>query len=160
MKPAVFIVLILLTSAAGCLGSPDELEPADIKYENNSLEDYTAYQFEGVAPMGMGNESIINLNATNASVMMNMTIQSYFHEPLIWDQGFVNISILNDDNDVLWENQSNGGNSEVSLVISDNYTFNGNLTLRVLSEGSDDETDDKPGDYYIIEYNATAEWVV
>ena len=47
-----------------------------------------------------------------------------------------------------------------SIVISDNYTFSGNLTIRILSEGSDNATDDDVADWYIVDYTADCVWVM
>ena len=44
--------------------------------------------------MGMGNSTVVELNQTNMSVWLDVNITSGFHQPVLWDQGSVNISVL------------------------------------------------------------------
>ena len=68
---------------------------------------------------------------------------------MAWDQGYVNLSIV-------------GPGLNVSVQQIDdvrNYTWminsSGNHTIEILSEGSDNQADNLPGDAYIAEFNTT-----
>lgn len=162
IKNAIFMsMLFLMLGLSGCLGD-DTTEP--IMNEQTSMtlvENYThSYQFNNLAPMGMGFENVTEWNNTNMSVAVNITINSMFHMPLAWDQGYINVTLLDENNTVLWTNTSNGGQSSYNLSVSDNYTHNGNLSLRVLSEGSDNATDEQVADWFHVRYDIYCEWLV
>lgn len=157
MNKAIFITLMLLIPLAGCLEKEATEEPT-INYGMGEHIVLTHHQYEGAAPMGMGNTSNVELNNTNISVMVNVSVESMFHEPVLWEQGFVNISIMDEEENMLWQNQTNEF-ADWTVVLSDNFSWTGNLSFRTLSEGSDNPTDDKPGDWYIVEYNTTWQWI-
>ena len=156
---ALFLALIMLTSVGGCLGD-DTVKEVEIEYGRNQMSDYSSHQFTNYAPMSMGNQSVLELNTTNSSLILNITLDSYFHQPIFWGKGFANVSVLDDSENVIWQNETSGGKTNYSVIISDNYTFSGNLTIRVLSEGSDNATDDNVADWYVIDYAAECMWIL
>ena len=155
MNKTLLIVMLMLTTAmSGCLS--DEVEPKDeIPMLQANFSHMESYQFHNVQPIAIGNQTVAEVNATNVSVVLNITIESMFHEPLAWDQGFVNVSILDENETVLWHNESSNDEINYTLSLDDH---NGNLTFRVMAEGSDSQLDNVPGDWYIISYNLTYYW--
>jgi hypothetical protein len=81
-----------------------------------------------------------------------------FHVPLLWDQGSVNVSILDENETVLWTNKTSEGQSNYTLVVSDNYSYNGNLTLQIMADGSDNATDEQVADWYVVRFKIWCEW--
>jgi len=140
-----FIIPILLLS--GCLSSAEPtkeiVEPKEIiesYYENNS------HQYWNVNPMGMGNITEITLNGSG-DLHFTLQLTGFFHEPALWEQGYVNYSVIQ-GNETLFS-------VEVNLTLEEDYnaTFlnmSGNITIEIQSTGSDNPTDDKPGDYYVV----------
>ena len=160
MNKAIFIALLMLSSLGGCLGGDDTAEEVEIELGRLQMNAYHSHQFNNYAPMGTGNHSTMELNTTNASVILNITLDAWFHEPPLWSKGFANVTILDDNETVIWEQETDGGMTNYSIIISDNYTFTGNLTIRILSEGSDNATDDDVADWYIVDYTADCVWVM
>tara|TARA_R110001606_G_scaffold387203_1_gene551686 strand:+ start:359 stop:826 length:468 start_codon:yes stop_codon:yes gene_type:complete len=146
MKKVIFTVIMMLMSA-GCL-SADAIsntsptpEPVrvDTQWQNDS------HQYWGVNPMSMANTTVIMFNQTgDVNITLNLT--AFFHEPLAWEQGFVNYTIT-------YQNESW---SVVENMSQTNHTYNisnvsGNMTIEIKSNGSDNPLDNYPGDYFIAE---------
>ena len=143
-KVFAFIIPILLLS--GCLSSAEptseSVEPKVIVesyYENNS------HQYWNVNPMGMGNITEIVLNGSG-DLHFSLELTGFFHEPDLWEQGYVNYTV-SQGNETLFSVQVNHTLQEEYNAIWLNMT--GNITIEIQSTGSDNPTDDKPGDYYV-----------
>ena len=160
MKNAIMMgMLFLLAGLSGCMA--DEEPPSLIEdMVGGSKYNYTdSYQFNNYAPMGMGNTTQITLNETNMSVWVEVNMSASFHQPLVWEQGSVNVSILDNNGTVLWSNESNTVTWRTHmLVVSDNYSYNGNLTLKIMADGSDNATDENVADWYVVRYDIWCEW--
>jgi len=154
MKNILLVILLILSGMSGCLSS-DEVYPTDIVMGMEEESYLHSYQFNNTAPMGFGNQTNAPVNETNVTLHLNINMSSYFHEPLTWEQGFVNVTILDENQTVLWSNQSSGGQIEGNITLS-NHT--GNLTLQVLAEGSDNPADSSVADWYVVKYNMTYTW--
>ena len=151
---AILMILLFATlSISGCLGKEDS-SPAIVESEPLTSEHshMDSHQFTNIAPMGMGNSTDITLNGTNMSVWVEINISAGFHVPLLWEQGSVNVSILDENQTVLWSYKTSGGQSNDTLVVSDNYSYDGNLTLQVRADGSDNATDSEVADWYVVRY--------
>ena len=144
-KALALLIPILLLS--GCLSTaekttPPEPEPPLIRetaYDNHS------YQFWNIAPMSVGNTSIVSFNETG-ELNFTLDLTAQFHEPLVWDKGYVNYSLIHDNKTIFSVYLQEGLNAMYHKNIS-NTT--GNFTIEIHSSGSDNQTDNKPGDYYI-----------
>lgn len=158
--PAILMTLLFTTlSISGCLGGEDPLPAVEVSEPLTAEYNHTdAYQFNNYAPMGMGNTTEIALNATNMSVWVEINMSAGFHVPLLWDQGSVNVSILDENETVLWTNKSSEGQNNYTLVVSDNYSYNGNLTLQIMADGSDNATDGQVADWYVVRFDIWCEW--
>jgi len=160
--PAILMTLLFITiSISGCLGSEEPLQLIDhggIDPQNAEYNHTFSYQFNNYAPMGYGNETTVTLNATNMSVWLDVNISSGFHQPLLWDQGSINISILDDNETLLWSNKSSEGQDNHTILLSDNFTWNGNLTLRTTADGSDNATDGEVADWYVVRVKIMCQW--
>jgi hypothetical protein len=110
-------------------------------YDNHS------YQFWNTAPMSVGNASIVSFNGTGElNFTLELTVQ--FHEPLLWDRGYVNYSLIHDNKTIFSVYLQEGLNMKYHKTIS-NTT--GNFTIEIHSSGSDNQTDNKPGDYFLAQ---------
>lgn len=159
MKNILLVVILVLSGMSGCLG--EELDKMPIVGPEPQTSEYNhsdAYQFNNLAPMGIGNSTQVNLNGTNMSVWVEVNMSAGFHEPLFWEQGSVNVSILDDNETVIWTNKSSSGQINHTLVVSDNYSYTGNLTLRIMADGSDNATDGEVADWYVVRYIVLSEW--
>jgi len=143
-KVFAFIIPLLLLS--GCLSSAEPtkeiVEPKEIiesYYENNS------HQYWNVNPMGMGNITELTLNGSG-DLHFSLELTGFFHEPDLWEQGYVNYTV-SQGNETLFSVQVNHTLQEEYNAIWLNMT--GNITIEIQSTGSDNPTDDKPGDYYV-----------
>lgn len=161
MKNAIMMsLLFLMAGMSGCLGDDEITTPTDTTPVINSMEyNYTmSHQFNNYAPMGMGNDTQVELNATNMSIWLDINISADFHQPLLWERGSVNLSILDDNNTLLWSNKTSEGQDNFTVWISENFTYDGNLTLRTMADGSDNATDDRVADWYVIRVKIMCDW--
>ena len=142
----LFVLLMPLILLSGCMGAADEPEP--IEYQPQIVQelfDNTSHQYWNTAPMGMGNSSYIELNGSG-NLNFTLELSAMFHEPLLWEQGYVNYSLVYENETVFSVELVNG----IAQEYHHNMTnVSGNLTIQIQSSGSDSQTDDKPGDYYI-----------
>ena len=131
---------------SGCLSSAESAPEEEI-YEPQVVQttyDNHSYQYWNINPMGQGNISEIPLNGSG-ELMFSLDLTGFFHESLLWERGYVNYTVY----------QENKTLFSVQIVqAKENYSFvwenmSGNLTVEIQSTGSDNETDDKPGDFYI-----------
>ena len=141
----VFTLLIpLLFLLSGCLssGEPTKEEPyvpqiVEQKWENNS------YQFWNLAPMSMGNTTVLSFNQTG-EVSVTVELDVFFHEPLLWGKGFMNYTLIN-ENETVFSHELSEGEGHFEIYLS-NVS---NLTIQIRASGSDNITDEKPGDWFV-----------
>lgn len=136
------VIFIMLT--AGCLQSTEGLEDIQIEETKNPTIYFAnhSHQYDNALPMGQGNQTDLVLNNTT---QMHIEISSRFHEPLAWEQGYLNVTLSG--NNYTWSYQT----SETDVVnMTVWFNQSGNYSLTIMSEGSDDQTDNLPGDAYII----------
>lgn len=154
---AFFIVLILAGVGGPLLSNLMSKEaatgPEPITYQYTGYYN-DSYQYNGI--MGMGHSTNETINMTHmGSLNVTMDIVAHFHDPLIGEQGYFNISLWDNDT-LLYTNQT-----------TENVVWNyfgslagTNLTIVVQSVGSDGTLTGSPvADYYILELTATVEWV-
>ena len=139
---AVAVLMMTMLCLAGCMS---EAEPSP---ENDAPEpiitegwDNQSHQFWNVAPMSVGNLSEMTFNNTG---FVNVTIQisAFFHEPLLWEQGYVEYQ-LEYNNETVFNHTMSLGDENFSVNLSN---VSGNITLRIQSSGSDDPATNEPGD--------------
>ena len=140
----VFALLIPFLLLSGCLftGENTNEEPyvpqiVEQKWENNS------HQFWNLAPVSMGNTTVLSFNETG-DVIITVNLQADFHIPLVWEQGYINYTLIN-ENETVFSHQMNDG--EVYFEI--NISNLSNLTIQIQASGSDSPTDNRPGDWFI-----------
>ena len=136
----VFIIPILLMS--GCLTSPVQTD--EIIIHSEEISDNQSYQFWNVNPMGMGNNSVITFNNTG-QLFFTLELTAFFHEPAQWGQGYVNYSLIY-NNETVWSFQSN---KSITTHTFNMTNVTGNMVIQIQANGSDNQTDNKPGDLYI-----------
>ena len=142
----LFALLMPLILLSGCMGAADEPEP--IEYQPQIVQEVfenTSHQYWNTAPMGMGNSSYIELNGSG-NLNFTLDLSAMFHEPLLWEQGSVNYSLVY-ENETVFSVELVDAMEEMYYLNMTNVS--GNLTIQIQSAGSDNPTDDKPGDYYI-----------
>ena len=139
------LALLLPLLFAGCLSTPSEsfVEPYEPEIVQ-ATNDNHSYQYWNVNPMGHGNISEIPLNGSG-ELTFTLDLTGIFHESVLWERGYVNYSVY----------QENITLFSVQIVqAEENYSFvwenmSGNITIEIQSTGSDDPTDNYPGDFYI-----------
>ena len=113
MNKIMALMTVVLISMAGCMSAdnetmtePEKVEPVMVYqgWDNHS------YQFWNLAPMSVGNMSNLSNNNTTSEMGFNFNItlevKAYFHEPLLWEQGYVNYT-LSQGNETFFEVQLN-----------------------------------------------------
>lgn len=155
-KTILLAMLILCAGMSGCIGDSEE-PTVEIPLMRGSHDVIQSHQFNNTGPMAMGQQSVGEVNVTNTSVSLylNVTLLAHFHEPTFWSQGWVNVTILDENDTIVWSNQTNDGEHHYNLEL---FNHTGNLTYQVTAEGSDDQLDDEVPDYYVVEYNLTYYW--
>jgi hypothetical protein len=137
MLPLLFVGC--LSPAAEAVIEPYEPETVQTEYSNNS------HQYWNINPMGMGNITEIALNGSG-DVHFSLELTGFFHEPALWERGYVNYTVSQEDETLF--------SVQVNFTLEEKYNatwlnMSGNITIEIQSTGSDNPTDDKPGDYYI-----------
>ena len=140
----VFALLIPILLLSGCLssGEPTKEEPyvpqiVEQKWENNS------FQFWNLAPMSVGNTTVLSFNQTG-EVSVTVGLEGFFHEPLFWGQGHVNYTLIN-ENETVFSQELSEGDAYFEIYLS-NVS---NLTIQIRASGSDNATDENPGDWFV-----------
>ena len=81
----------------------------------------------------------------NGTLNMTLELSGFFHEPLLWEQGMVNYSLIY-NNETVFSVEINKSIENFNFTLTN---FTGNITIQINSSGSDDPTDNNPGDFYI-----------
>lgn len=155
---ALFMVLIVAAFGAPLLSAAFAKEgkegPTWQPYAY-SQEYNDSFQYSNI--MGMGHSTNETINMThNGSLNTIMNITVYFHEPLIGQQGYLNVSLWENDT-LLFTDQT----SDNVVWVYNGTLLNENLTIVILSEGSDGTmTGSNVADYYVFELDATVLWQV
>tara|TARA_B100000029_G_scaffold314683_1_gene307107 strand:- start:134 stop:598 length:465 start_codon:yes stop_codon:yes gene_type:complete len=142
----VFALLIPILFLSGCLGSDEpseepqkEIVMLEQHYDNQS------YQFWNSHPMSIGNTSIITFN-NSGDLNFTLDLMAQFHEPVLWEQGYLNYSLVY-ENETIWSIEVNTHPQEIYYMNVSNIT--GSLTVQVQASGSDSQTDEEPGDWFV-----------
>ena len=141
----VFALLIPILLLSGCLSTAENTVPQEAEtlqiveqiWENNS------YQFWNLAPMSMGNITTFSFNETG-DVNITVELDVFFHEPLIWEQGHLNYTLIHGNETVFSHELSEG---EMSFHI--NVSNVSNITMEIRASGTDNATDTHTGDWFI-----------
>lgn len=139
---AVLLIVMLILSGCFSTGEKKEGKPhipqiVEQEWANNS------YQFWNIAPMSMGNQTIVSFNETG-DVAITVDLSGFFHEPLLWEQGYVNYTLIN-ENETVFSHQLSEGEWHFEIYLS-NVS---NLTIQIQASGSDNATDQHPGDWFL-----------
>ena len=143
-------LLITLLIFAGCLSETPSREIEEIIEPEQVFEswDNHSHQFWNVVPMSVGNSSSLN---TSGGHFVNITLEfsAYFHEPVLWEQGYVNYTLTH-NNDTVFTTTLTHTQETYSINVTNLTT---NLTVTIQSTGSDDQTTPEPGDFFIVKVN-------
>ena len=140
---ALIIPLLLLTS--GCLSSAEvSQEPPYEPQVVQTVYDNQSYQYWNVNPMGMGNITEIPLNGSG-DLLFSLDLTGFFHEAVLWERGYVNYSVYQ-ENKTLFSVEINQSIENYSRIWEN---MSGNITIEIQSTGSDDPSDNNPGDFYV-----------
>ena len=136
-----FTLLIPILLLGGCLAErgQDIYNPQIVeqKWENNS------YQFWNSEPMSVGNTTILSFNETG-DVNIVVELEVFFHEPSLWDSGYINYTLIN-ENETVFSHQLNEGDIHYQISI---FSVS-NLTIQIRASGSDNTTNGQPGDWFV-----------
>jgi len=146
MNQRVFALIIpLLLVVSGCLSSAEvSEEPIYEPQVVQTVYDNHSYQYWNVNPMGHGNISEIPLNGSG-DLLFSLDLSGFFHESLLWERGYVNYSVYQ-ENKTLFSVQINQSIENYSFIWEN---VSGNITVEIQSTGSDDPSDNNPGDFYV-----------
>ena len=150
MRKTIALMITLLITMAGCMS--EEAEPISEEVEKEPMMVYDgwdnhSYQFWNGVPMSVGNVSTLSMNNTTGNMNITLELKAFFHEPTLWEQGYVNYT-LSQGNETLFEAEINHS-AEVFYINLTNIT--GNVTVEIQSTGSDDVTTTEPGDFFIAQ---------
>lgn len=139
------LALLLPLLFAGCLSTSSEtvIEPYEPEIVQTTNDNHS-YQYWNIQPMGHGNISEIPLNGSG-ELTFTLDLTGFFHESVLWERGYVNYTV-SQGNETLFSVQIVQSEENYSAVWEN---VSGNLTVEIQSTGSDDQTDNKPGDFYI-----------
>lgn len=136
-----FTLLIPILLLSGCLAErgQDIYNPQIVeqKWENNS------YQFWNSEPMSVGNTTILSFNETG-DVNIVVELEVFFHEPSLWDSGYINYTLIN-ENETVFSHQLSEGDTHYQISI---FSVS-NLTILIRASGSDNTTNGQPGDWFV-----------
>ena len=117
--------------------------------ENNS----TSHQFNNVLGSGHTNNDTINMTHTgNLSFWIN--VSAFFHEPLLGEQGYVRIVLMDNNTEVF----NNVTSTSIKWANMSNLTQK-NLTVITQAVGSDGTiTGESVADWYVVDITAHVVW--
>ena len=144
MKRIFALLIPILLLLSGCLsnGSEDSPDPHTPQIVEQVWENHS-YQFWNIAPMSMGNTTVLSFNQTG-DVAVTVGLDVFFHEPLLFGQGFMNYTLIN-ENETVFSHELSEGDGHFEIYLS-NVS---NLTIQIRASGSDNITDQQPGDWFI-----------
>ena len=146
MNQKIFALLIPILLLSGCLTSGEPIsEETYIPQIRETVYDNHSYQFWNVMPMSVGNSSIVSFNETG-ELNFTLDLTAQFHEPTLWDRGYVNYSLIHENKTIFSVYLQEGMNAMYHKTIS-NTT--GDFTIQIHASGTDNETDSNPGDYFV-----------
>ena len=141
----VFALLIPILLLSGCLSTAEKTTPPEPPLIRETAYDNHSYQFWNIAPMSVGNSSIVSFNETG-ELNFTLDLTAQFHEPTLWDRGYVNYSLIHENKTIFSVYLQEGMNAMYHKTIS-NTT--GDFTIQIHASGTDNETDSNPGDYFV-----------
>ena len=140
------LILSTLLILSGCLSESSNAKIEETLEIEQIFEgwDNHSHQFWNIAPMSVGNSSSLN---TSSGDFVNLTLElsAYFHEPLLWEQGYVNYTLTH-NNDTLFTTTLTHRKETYQINVKNLTT---NLTVTIQSTGSDDASTAEPGDFFI-----------
>jgi hypothetical protein len=140
------LILSTLLILSGCLSESSNAKIEETLEIEQIFEgwDNHSHQFWNIAPMSVGNSSSLN---TSSGDFVNLTLElsAYFHEPLLWEQGYVNYTLTH-NNDTLFTTTLTHSKETYQINVTNLTT---NLTVTIQSTGSDDASTAAPGDFFI-----------
>jgi hypothetical protein len=144
MNRALTILLCICLTLAGCVGDAEspQMEPEpELVMEGT---DNQSLQYWNAAPMSMGNISVISFN-NSGYVNLTLELSAFFHDPILWERGFVNYSLMYNNETVFSVTQQ----KNQTLYYVNLTNISGNITIDIRSSGSDDKANAEPGDFFI-----------
>jgi hypothetical protein len=144
MNRALTILLCICLTLAGCVGDAEspQMEPEpELVMEGT---DNQSLQYWNAAPMSMGNISVISFN-NSGYVNLTLELSAFFHDPILWERGFVNYSLMYNNETVFSVTQQ----ENQTLYYVNLTNISGNITIDIRSSGSDDKANAEPGDFFI-----------
>jgi len=137
---SAFIIPMLLLS--GCLDSSAESTPT-VEPEIDTFDMIWGHQFNGSYPTSIANLTDFKLNETSN---IKFNTWSRFHDPTDGERGYGNISIYGPDNYTWhWNTQESK-----RVVLEVDITQSGNYTLWIHTSGSNNDTENYPGDAMVV----------
>ena len=73
-------------------------------------------------------------------------LEVFFHEPLLRDSGYLNYTLIN-ENEIVFTHQLSEGNIHFQI----NVVSVSNLTMQIQASGSDNTTTEQPGDWFVVQ---------
>jgi hypothetical protein len=149
--PINIVGLALLLVLSGCIYWDDSPEPSFEGGEDTlseEISDNHSFQFWNIYPMSVGNTSMITFN-NSGDLFVTLELVAFFHEPIVGDQGWINYSLIY-DNETVWFVETDNNTKDYTFNLTN---FTGNITVKVESNGSDNQNDNKPGDLFIAKAN-------
>jgi len=141
----ITLMISALSGVYWVLDEDPEVQVVDPPQVVQTINETHSHQYWNINPMGMGNITEITLNESG-DVHFSLQLTGFFHEPDFWEQGYINYTVLQ-GNQTLFSVEVNHTLEETYNAIWSNLS--GNITIEIQSTGSDNATDDKPGDYYV-----------
>ena len=159
MKGIKTILLVALLMFGGCLSNPqiNNVENEEGCWNGIIQEEYDnhSHQFWNNNPMSIGNNSVIDFN-DSGKINLTLTLTAFFHNNTSMDRGYVNYTITHNNNTLM-------SIEAVQEQETYHYTFL-NITepieIQVHASGTDNQSDNKPGDYYVAQAHMKMEIMI
>lgn len=141
MNKILSITITIIFLMSGCISSESTKtqDPIVVLEVTNH-----SHQFWNENPMSMGNHSIITFN-NSGELYLTLELSAFFHEPISWEQGWVNYSLIY-ENETVWTVQANTSSNIYTFGMAD---VAGNMTILIRASVSHNTTSSNPGDFFI-----------
>ena len=132
---------------SGCISPESNTTKEDTCCGESEDSSFThSYQFWNENPMSIGNQSTLTLNHSG-NLYLSLELSAFFHEPVSWEQGWVNYSLIY-ENETVWTVQVNSSKNIYNFGMT---VVEGNMTIEIRASGSHNSTSQNPGDFFISE---------
>ena len=152
MAMAIFIILMIVSSLAGCItpfADDDVVKEPEMNYDYETEWFNDTYEFTSILRMGQMNQYVSDYSGNNSTLTVYLNFTYRFEDRTLGQTGYLNLTLepANSTGDIYysqeWTGEEETVNETVTLTDIDDA-----IQLRIRAEGSDGRSSGEQQDYY------------